>query len=165
MTDPSSQPQPQSAARHDPIIGAFMAIMAEKPFEDIGFAEIARRAGVSLSELRAKHSSKIEMLAAYMREVDRAVLDGIDFRYLKDGEWQMPGVNNLGNLVNALDQTLASLGRTDFDRARALADQLERPEMRLLMEIDLAQVTLGGKITGNQPFGGRIVSGVMTIMN
>ena len=78
MTDPSSQPQPQSAARHDPIVGAFMAIMAEKPFEDIGFAEIARRAGVSLSELRARHSSKIEMLAAYMREVDRAVLDGID---------------------------------------------------------------------------------------
>jgi hypothetical protein len=33
---------------------------------------------VSLSELRGKHSSKIEMLAAYMRDVDRAVLDGID---------------------------------------------------------------------------------------
>ena len=55
-----------------------MAVMAEKRFEDIGFAEIARRAGVSLSELRGKHASKIEMLAAYMREVDRAVLDGID---------------------------------------------------------------------------------------
>ena len=78
MTDQSSQPQQRPAARHDPIVGAFMAIMAEKPFEDIGFAEIARRAGVSLSELRAKHSSKIEMLAAYMRDVDRAVLDGID---------------------------------------------------------------------------------------
>src|SRR5262245_9861230 len=55
-----------------------MALLAEKRFEDIGFAEIARRAGVSLSELRAKHNSKIEMLAAHMREVDRAVLDGID---------------------------------------------------------------------------------------
>lgn len=76
MTEPSSQQQ--SAARHDPIVAAFMAIMAEKPFEEIGFAEIARRAGVSLSELRVKHGSKIEMLAAYMREVDRAVLDGID---------------------------------------------------------------------------------------
>ena len=55
-----------------------MALLAEKRIEDIGFAEIARRAGVSLSELRVKHSSKIEMLAAHMREVDRAVLDGID---------------------------------------------------------------------------------------
>ena len=32
----------------------FMALLAEKPFEEIGFAEIARRAGVSLSELRAE---------------------------------------------------------------------------------------------------------------
>ena len=77
MTDPSAQPQ-QSGIQRDPIVAAFMAVMAEKRFEDIGFAEIARRAGVSLSELRGKHASKIEMLAAYMREVDRAVLDGID---------------------------------------------------------------------------------------
>ena len=77
MTDPSSQPQ-QPSVQRDPIVGAFMALLGEKRFEDIGFAEIARRAGVSLSELRAKHTSKIEMLAAYMREVDRAVLDGID---------------------------------------------------------------------------------------
>jgi hypothetical protein len=74
-----------------------------------------------------------------------AVLDGIDFQYLKDGEWVMPGVNNLGNVINSLDQTLAALGRIDFDRARALADQIERPEMRVLIEIDLAQITLGGK--------------------
>ena len=77
MTDQSSRPQ-QPSVQRDPIVGAFMALLAEKRFEDIGFAEIARRAGVSLSELRMKHTSKIEMLAAYMREVDRAVLDGID---------------------------------------------------------------------------------------
>jgi len=77
MTDPTSR-APQPSVQRDPIVGAFMALLAEQRFEDIGFAEIARRAGVSLSELRMKHSSKIEMLAAYMREVDRAVLDGID---------------------------------------------------------------------------------------
>src|ERR1043166_2620718 len=55
-----------------------------------------------------------------------AVLDGIDFQYLKDGEWVMPGVNNLGNVINSLDQTVAALGRIDFDRASALADQIER---------------------------------------
>src|ERR1700754_3698340 len=77
MTDQSSSPQ-QPAVQRDAIVGAFMALLAEHRIEDIGFAEIARRAGVSLSELRTKHSSKIEMLAAYMREVDRAVLDGID---------------------------------------------------------------------------------------
>jgi AcrR family transcriptional regulator len=77
MTEPSSNP-PQPTVQRDRIVAAFMALLAEKRFEDIGFAEIARRAEVSLSELRAKHSSKIEMLAAHMREVDRAVLDGID---------------------------------------------------------------------------------------
>ncbi|HEU5238575.1 MAG TPA: hypothetical protein VFU37_15695, partial [Pyrinomonadaceae bacterium] len=84
-----------------------------------------------------------------------AVLDGIDFQYLKDGEWVMPGVNNLGNVINSVDMTLASLGQTDFDRARTLADQIERPEMRVLVEIDLAQSALGGKPMNMQPtFGG-----------
>ena len=95
-----------------------------------------------------------------------AVLDGIDFQYLKDGEWVMPGVNNLGNVINSLDQTLAALGRIDFDRARALADQIERPEMRVLIEIDLAQITLGGKPLNLPMFGGRVISGsAFTIMN
>lgn len=94
-----------------------------------------------------------------------AVLDGIDFRYLSDGEWQMPGASNLGNLVNALDQTLAGVGQTDFDRARALADQIARPEMRVLMEIDLAQTALGIKPMNAPPFSGRIMSGGMMIIN
>jgi AcrR family transcriptional regulator len=81
MVDESSRPQQSSGggvSQRDPIVGAFMTLLAEKRFEDIGFAEIARRAGVSLSEMRMKHASKIELLAAYMREVDRVVLDGID---------------------------------------------------------------------------------------
>ena len=92
------------------------------------------------------------------------VLDGIDFHYLKDGEWVMPGVNNLGNMVNSLDQVLAALGRIDFDRARTLADQIGRPEMRVLMEIDLVQTALGVKNPSNQAFSMRGLSG-LTIMN
>ncbi len=94
-----------------------------------------------------------------------AVLDGIDFHYLKDGEWQMPGASNLGNLVNLLDQAVAALGQTDFDRARTLADQIERPEMRVLMEIDLAQTALGIKPMNAPPFSGRIMSSGMMIIN
>ena len=70
--------QPRRGIQRRPIVAAFMALLAEKRFEDIGFAEIARRADVSLAELRAKYISKIAMLAAHMREVDRAVLAGID---------------------------------------------------------------------------------------
>jgi hypothetical protein len=95
-----------------------------------------------------------------------ATLDGIDFQYLKDGEWVMPGVNNLGSVINSLDQTLAALGQLDFDRARSLADQIERPEMRVLIEIDLAQITLGGKPMNMPSFGIRVISGsAFHIMN
>lgn len=92
-----------------------------------------------------------------------AVLDGIDAQYLKDGEWVMPGVNNLGNIVNSLDQTLAALGRSDFDRARTLADQIQRPEMRLLIEINLALTTLGGRNFNPTTFSGRAFAPI--IMN
>jgi hypothetical protein len=112
--------------------------------------------------------SVLQLLIVKLNELvaAAAVLDGIDFQYLKDGEWVMPGVNNLGNVINSLDQTLAALGRIDFDRARALADQIERPEMRVLIEIDLAQITLGGKPMNLPMFGGRVISGsAFTIMN
>jgi AcrR family transcriptional regulator len=60
------------------IVDAFMALLAEKPFEQIGFAEIAREAAVSLSELRESFGSTLAILAAHMKAVDRAVLAGGD---------------------------------------------------------------------------------------
>jgi AcrR family transcriptional regulator len=60
------------------IIAAFMALLADKPIEQIGFAEIAREAEVSLSELRGLFGSTLAIIAAHMKETDRAVLSGID---------------------------------------------------------------------------------------
>ena len=60
------------------IVDAFMALLAEKPIERIGFAEIAKAAGVSLSDLRATFASTRAILAAPMKEIDRAVLAGGD---------------------------------------------------------------------------------------
>jgi hypothetical protein len=94
-----------------------------------------------------------EMVAAAV------VLDGVDYHYLKDGEWVMQSGNALCNLVMSLNRMLAGLGRVDFDRARTLADQIGRPEMRVMMEIDLAQTTISGKPNmGPMLFGGRMVS-------
>jgi hypothetical protein len=98
-----------------------------------------------------------ELLAA------AAVLDGIDFRYLKEGEWEMPGVNNLGIIVNGLNQILATLGRADFDRALSLVGQIDRPEIRTMIQIDIAQVILAGK-SANHPFNGPITSRTMQII-
>ena len=60
------------------IIEAFMALLAEKPIERIGFGEIASGAGVSLSELRGEFGSTLAILAAQIKEVDREVLRGGD---------------------------------------------------------------------------------------
>jgi AcrR family transcriptional regulator len=80
MTDDTMRPQQPAGPTlpSDAIVAALLALLAEKRFEDIGFADIARRAGVTLAELRAKYSSKMEILSAYMRDVDRAVLAAID---------------------------------------------------------------------------------------
>jgi len=55
-----------------------MALLAEKPFERIGFAEIAAAADVSLSDLRGTFPSALAILAVQVRETDRAVLAGGD---------------------------------------------------------------------------------------
>jgi hypothetical protein len=85
-----------------------------------------------------------------------AVLDGFDARYLNDGEWIVPGNNSLGNVVSNLDQTLALLGRIDFDRTRSMADQIQRPELRLTAQLEIARGALLGK-TANFPMDGRRV--------
>jgi AcrR family transcriptional regulator len=56
------------------IIDAFMDLLAEKGIEQIGFGEIARRANLSLTELRAAFGSKLAILAVHCREIDRKVL-------------------------------------------------------------------------------------------
>jgi hypothetical protein len=78
---------------------------------------------------------------------------------LKDGEWVMQSGNSLCNMIMSLNRMLASLGRVDFERARTLADQIGRPEMRVMMEIDLVQTTINGRPNANPMlFGGRMIS-------
>jgi AcrR family transcriptional regulator len=55
-----------------------MALLAEKPIEQIGFAEMAQRAGLSLAELRGQFDSTLGILAAQMKAIDRQVLSGND---------------------------------------------------------------------------------------
>src|SRR5262245_7863412 len=73
----SASPPPADTPRGK-IVEAFMALLAEQPFEKIGLAAIAERAGVSLAELRGEFSSPIAILAAHVKELDRQVLAGSD---------------------------------------------------------------------------------------
>ena len=60
------------------IVAAFLALLAEHPFEEIGFADIAGRASVSLAELRQEFGAKLPILAAFIKDIDRKVLAGGD---------------------------------------------------------------------------------------
>jgi AcrR family transcriptional regulator len=60
----------------DRIVEAFFALLAEQPFEDIGYAEIAARADVSLATLREEFGSKFPIVAAHVKATDRKVLAG-----------------------------------------------------------------------------------------
>lgn len=77
----TSSASPESGggkSERDRIIEAFMTLLADKPIEQIGFAEIAKASDVSLSELRGLFGSTLAIVAAHMKETDRAVLAGID---------------------------------------------------------------------------------------
>lgn len=81
---PARKPARSSAAKpatpaepgseREKIIAAFLALLAERPIEQIGFAEIAKEAGVSLGQLRGAFASTLAILAAHIKAIDRAVL-------------------------------------------------------------------------------------------
>jgi AcrR family transcriptional regulator len=62
----------------DKAIDALMTLLGEHSFQDIGLAEVAGRAGLKLSQLRAEFGSTLAILAAHLKEVDRQVLAGVD---------------------------------------------------------------------------------------
>ncbi|MGB8532264.1 MAG: TetR/AcrR family transcriptional regulator, partial [Pseudolabrys sp.] len=74
----ASQPPARSSSDRDKAIGALMTLLAENRLEQIGLAEVAGRAGIKLSQLRAEFGSTLAILAAHIKEIDRAVLAGGD---------------------------------------------------------------------------------------
>ena len=60
----------------DKIIEAFLALLAEKPFEKIALSAVAEKAGVSLADMRGEFGSTFDIISAFVRETDRKVLAG-----------------------------------------------------------------------------------------
>ena len=81
-----------------------------------------------------------------------ATLDGFENSYLREGEWIKRSYSNIGNLVNNVEQSLAKLARVDAEGARILSNQLERPEIRLTAQLEIAESLLSGG--PNVSFGG-----------
>jgi AcrR family transcriptional regulator len=79
---PQNNGSPQDPASDAPgssrekIIAALMALLGEMRFEEIGLADIAQRGGVTLADLRAEFGSKLGIVAAFIKDIDRKVLSG-----------------------------------------------------------------------------------------
>jgi len=71
---PAAPRPPRGNSDRDKAIDAFMSLLAERSFEDIGLAEVAGRAGIKLSQLRSEFGSTLAILAANIKEIDRIVL-------------------------------------------------------------------------------------------
>lgn len=68
------------------------------------------------------------------------VLNGFDLQqYFRDGELVINGGNGLHEMAQESAQRLASMSRQDFDRAKAIAEEFQRPEMRLMALLQIAQ--------------------------
>lgn len=70
--------RPAPANPREAIVAAFMELLAEKRFEEIGLADVATQAEISLADLRNEFNSTLAILAAHVKQIDRAVLAGGD---------------------------------------------------------------------------------------
>jgi AcrR family transcriptional regulator len=68
--------RPAPTNTREAIVGAFMDLLAEKRFEEIGLADVAEQADISLADLRGEFNSTLAILAAHVKQIDRAVLAG-----------------------------------------------------------------------------------------
>jgi AcrR family transcriptional regulator len=73
-----SAPPSRGASDRDKAVDALMALLAEHTLDEIGLAEVAGRAGLKLSQLRAEFGSVLAILAAHIKDIDRIVLAGGD---------------------------------------------------------------------------------------
>ncbi|MBY0299740.1 MAG: TetR family transcriptional regulator [Methylobacterium sp.] len=76
--DPGTEDRQSPGARppREAIVEALMRLAAEQPWHDIEITDIAREAGVSLSEFRDHFPSKGAVLGGFSRMMDKAVLAG-----------------------------------------------------------------------------------------
>jgi hypothetical protein len=88
----------------------------------------------------------IEPVVRKMNELVSAAteLEGFDNSYLRKGEWNMTAEGGVGSLLTMLSQNAVHFALFDFDRSMALTSQFERPEIRMMAQLKLAQGVLDG---------------------
>ncbi|MDB5558496.1 MAG: TetR family transcriptional regulator [Enterovirga sp.] len=62
--------------KREQVVDALMRLAAEQPWDDIELGDIAREAGLSLSDMRDLFPSKGAILEGFTRAIDKTVIDG-----------------------------------------------------------------------------------------
>jgi hypothetical protein len=100
----------------------------------------------AFEELDATRSAAIvEGVIDKLNELSTAalVLNGFDIQqYFRDGEFVINGGNPLNMVAQESAQKLGSISRKEYDRARLAADRFQRPEMRVMGLLQIAQTLL-----------------------
>lgn len=107
------------------------------------------RIGIAARYCQVRNERCFRMAEEIIRRMNELVsaaakLNGFDNHYLRQGEWNMTAEGGVGSLLTGLAQNAVYFGLCDFDRAVALTSQFERPEIRLMAQLKLAQGVLEG---------------------
>jgi len=70
----AAAPMSPAGSERERIVAAFLTLLADGAFEEIGLGDVAAAAGVSLAQLRDEFSSTFAILSAHIKAMDRAVL-------------------------------------------------------------------------------------------
>jgi len=129
------------------LVGA--STRAESQEQMTALLEVAR----AFSRYDSKRGFEVvEPLLDQFNEMSAAalVLNGFGQDFYRDGELAMENGNSVANCGNQLILTLSTLATSNFDRAKAGVERLERPEVRLTAYLAIAQQAIGGEAVGSR---------------
>jgi hypothetical protein len=89
----------------------------------------------------------VDPLMEQLNEIFAAArkLEGFGPEYFEEEELNLQNGNSVGSLATHMTGVLGGLALSDFDRAKAAADRIRLPEVRLRAYLDIAHQTIGAK--------------------
>ena len=103
------------------------------------------RALLEIARAFSQHDSKrsfdiVDPLIDQFNEICAAarVLEGFGTEFFEGDELNLQNGNSVGQVAQQLSNVLGSLALTNFDRAKASSDKIQRPEVRVQMYLEIA---------------------------